>query len=72
MKMIWKFGVVLALSVPLGGCNRDQVASVGDKAAVACEAAIQVCKAAGGILGWELTPVDWSVAGMAKVPEPDE
>lgn len=58
--------LVALLIAPLPGCTGAQVSSAGEKAAVACESAIRVCTVAGGILGWELAPVDWSVEGMTR------
>lgn len=65
--MMRKAAIILALCVPLPGCA---TMSASQKAQAGCETAIRVCQAAGGILGWELAPVDYSVEGFVKTETP--
>ncbi len=58
--------IALLLSVPLPACTQGNIESAGSKAQAACSTAVRVCTAAGGLLGWETVPVDWSIEGMTK------
>ena len=55
---------IVGLAAPLPGCNRDGIESAGTKAQSACETAVRVCAAAGGILGWSSPPDAFSVADI--------